>query len=31
MRCEAGFYTLPEGSGLGTVPRVSLMRYRMDA
>lgn len=31
MRCEAGFYTLPEGSGLGTVPRVSLMRHRMDA
>jgi L-alanine-DL-glutamate epimerase-like enolase superfamily enzyme len=31
MRCEAGFYTLPEGPGLGTLPRESLMRYRMDA
>lgn len=31
MRCEAGFYTLPVGPGLGTVPRVSLMQYRMDA
>lgn len=31
MRCDAGFYTLPEGPGLGTVPRASLMRYRMDA
>jgi L-alanine-DL-glutamate epimerase-like enolase superfamily enzyme len=31
MRCEAGFYTLPEGPGLGVVPRASLMRYRMDA
>jgi len=31
MRCEAGFYTLPEGPGLGTVPRDSLMRFRMDA
>jgi L-alanine-DL-glutamate epimerase-like enolase superfamily enzyme len=31
MRCEAGFYTLPEGPGLGTVPRASLMGFRMDA
>jgi L-alanine-DL-glutamate epimerase-like enolase superfamily enzyme len=31
MRCEAGLYTLPEGPGLGTLPRESLMRYRMDA
>lgn len=31
MRCEAGHYTLPEGPGLGTVPRDSLMRYRMEA
>ena len=31
MRCDAGYYTLPDGPGLGTVPRDSLMRYRMDA
>ena len=31
MRCEAGFYTLPDGPGIGAVPRESLMRYRMDA
>ena len=31
MRCEAGLYTLPEGPGLGVVPRASLARHRMDA
>ncbi|MDH5286656.1 MAG: mandelate racemase/muconate lactonizing enzyme family protein [Betaproteobacteria bacterium] len=30
MRCEAGFYTLPRGPGLGAVPRESLWAYRMD-
>ena len=30
MRCDAGFYTLPEGRGLGVVPRDSLAQYRMD-
>ena len=29
MRCEAGYYALPEGPGLGTVPRESLMHFRM--
>ena len=31
MRCEAGFYELPGGPGLGAVPRDSLMRFRIDA
>ena len=31
MRCEAGYYTLPAGPGIGVVPRESLWRYRMDA
>jgi galactonate dehydratase len=31
MRCDAGFYTLPDGPGLGVVPRDSLARYRMHA
>jgi L-alanine-DL-glutamate epimerase-like enolase superfamily enzyme len=31
MRCEAGFYMVPEGPGLATAPRESLLRYRMDA
>ncbi len=31
MRCDAGFYTLPVGPGIGAVPRESLWRYRMDA
>ena len=31
MRCEAGHYTLPAGPGLGTTPRPSLDRFRMDA
>ena len=30
MRCEAGFYALPDGPGLGVVPRESLMRHRID-
>ena len=29
MRCQAGYYGLPDGPGLGTVPRESLMRFRM--
>ena len=31
MRCNAGFYELPAGRGLGIEPRDSLWRYRMDA
>lgn len=31
MRCEAGFYTLPQGPGLGVTPRASLWDHRMDA
>ena len=29
MRCEAGYYTLPDGPGIGVTPRDSLWRYRM--
>jgi L-alanine-DL-glutamate epimerase-like enolase superfamily enzyme len=29
MRCERGFYTLPEGPGLGVTPRESLLRHRV--
>jgi galactonate dehydratase len=29
MRCERGFYTLPEGPGLGVTPRESLLRHRI--
>jgi L-alanine-DL-glutamate epimerase-like enolase superfamily enzyme len=31
MACDAGYYTLPSGPGLGVEPRASLWRYRMDA
>jgi len=31
MVCEAGYYRLPAGPGLGVEPRASLWRYRMDA
>ena len=31
MRCEAGFYTLPTGPGIGATPRDTLDRYRLDA
>ncbi len=30
MSCAGGFYRLPEGPGLGVVPRESLWRYRID-
>ena len=29
MRCGSGYYGLPDGPGLGTVPLESLMRFRM--
>lgn len=29
MRCEAGYYTLPGGPGLGVAPRPSLDRFRL--
>ena len=29
MRCEAGYYTPPDGPGIGATPRDSLWRYRM--
>ena len=29
MRCEAGYYTLPGGPGLGVAPRPSLERFRL--
>jgi galactonate dehydratase len=29
MRCEAGYYTLPAGPGLGAAPRPSLDRFRL--
>jgi galactonate dehydratase len=29
MRCEAGYYTLPGGPGLGAAPRASLDRFRL--
>jgi galactonate dehydratase len=31
MRCDAGFYSLPSGPGLGIVPRDSLFAFRIDA
>jgi galactonate dehydratase len=31
MACDAGFYALPEGPGLGVEPRESLWAFRMDA
>jgi galactonate dehydratase len=31
MRCEAGFYALPTGPGIGATPRDTLDRYRLDA
>jgi L-alanine-DL-glutamate epimerase-like enolase superfamily enzyme len=30
MACDAGYYRLPTGPGLGVEPRPSLWRYRMD-